>query len=72
MEKRIYLIDCRDTLYVDALIPTLPDKAFAEEAERQGNAYTLDEFLDEYNVKCMKCRRIGTTALSTYLSLIHI
>ena len=49
MEKRIYLIDCRGTLYVDALIPTLPDKAFAEEAERQGNAYTLDEFLDEYN-----------------------
>ena len=49
MDNKIYLIDTRDTLYVDALIPTLPDKAFAEEAERQGNAYTLDEFLDEYN-----------------------
>jgi hypothetical protein len=49
MDKKIYLIDTRATLYVDALIPTLPDKTFAEEAERQGNAYTLDGFLDEYN-----------------------
>jgi hypothetical protein len=63
---------------VDALIPTLSNEAFAEEAERQGNAYTLDGFLDEYNegninVECMCSAALRILSIRALFQIIkHI